>query len=81
MWDQEKVHLQLFERLTKERRVRPTALIPLWEIAGYVLGILVFIIIVVLMIKINRGRDSITRKGSCYGMYCSSGRSHRRALQ
>lgn len=81
MWDQEKVHLELFERLTKERRVRPTALIPLWEIAGYLLGILVFIIIVVLMTKINRGRDSITRKGSRYGMYCSSGRSHWRALQ
>ena len=80
MWDQEKVHLELFERLNKERRVRPTALIP-WEIAGYVLSVLVFVIIVVLMIKINRGRDSITRKGSCYDMYCSSGRSHRRALQ
>ena len=38
MWDQEKAHLELFERLVKERRVRPTALMPLWNIAGYVLG-------------------------------------------
>ncbi|XP_003382792.1 PREDICTED: 5-demethoxyubiquinone hydroxylase, mitochondrial-like [Amphimedon queenslandica] len=38
MWEQEKAHLELFERLVKERRVRPTALMPLWNIAGYALG-------------------------------------------
>lgn len=39
MWDQEKNHLQKFEQIIAERRVRPTALVPLWNIAGYVLGI------------------------------------------
>lgn len=39
MWDQEKEHLKKFEQIVAERRVRPTALIPLWNIAGYVLGI------------------------------------------
>ncbi|XP_027056958.1 5-demethoxyubiquinone hydroxylase, mitochondrial [Pocillopora verrucosa] len=38
MWDQEKEHLKKFEQIVAERRVRPTALIPLWNIAGYVLG-------------------------------------------
>jgi ubiquinone biosynthesis monooxygenase Coq7 len=35
---QEKVHLDAFERLIAERRVRPTALMPLWHAAGYALG-------------------------------------------
>ena len=39
MWDQEKNHLKKFEQIIAERRVRPTALVPLWNIAGYVLGI------------------------------------------
>ena len=38
MWDQEKHHLATFERLIPEYRVRPTAFLPLWNIAGYVLG-------------------------------------------
>jgi len=38
MWDQEKNHLATFERLIPEYRVRPTAFLPLWNIAGYVLG-------------------------------------------
>ena len=38
MWDQEKEHLQKFEQIIAERRVRPTVLVPLWNIAGYVLG-------------------------------------------
>ena len=38
MWEQEKVHLELFEKLMKENRVRPTALMPLWNIAGFALG-------------------------------------------
>lgn len=38
MWDQEKEHLKKFEQVVAEKRVRPTALIPLWNIAGYVLG-------------------------------------------
>jgi ubiquinone biosynthesis monooxygenase Coq7 len=35
---QEERHLAQFDRLTAERRVRPTALSPLWHIAGYALG-------------------------------------------
>jgi demethoxyubiquinone hydroxylase (CLK1/Coq7/Cat5 family) len=39
MWDQEKAHLKKFEELMPKYRVRPTALLPLWDIAGFVLGI------------------------------------------
>ena len=35
---QEERHLAAFERLVVERRVRPTALQPLWHVAGYALG-------------------------------------------
>jgi ubiquinone biosynthesis monooxygenase Coq7 len=35
---QEDAHLATFERLVKERRVRPTALEPVWRVAGYALG-------------------------------------------
>jgi ubiquinone biosynthesis monooxygenase Coq7 len=35
---QEKRHLERFDTLVAERRVRPTALAPLWHIAGYALG-------------------------------------------
>ena len=38
MADQEKYHLETFDRIVAERRVRPTALNPLWRIAGYALG-------------------------------------------
>jgi len=38
MWDQEKEHKAKFEELLPKYRVRPTALIPLWNIAGYALG-------------------------------------------
>ncbi|XP_068761797.1 5-demethoxyubiquinone hydroxylase, mitochondrial-like isoform X2 [Montipora capricornis] len=38
MWDQEKEHLQTFEQIVANNRVRPTVLIPLWNIAGYLLG-------------------------------------------
>lgn len=31
-------HLAAFERLVGDRRVRPTALLPLWHVAGYALG-------------------------------------------
>ena len=34
----EKRHLARFETLLKERRVRPTLLYPLWNVAGYALG-------------------------------------------
>ena len=38
MAEQERVHLETFERLMVERRVRPSALHPLWHVAGFVLG-------------------------------------------
>jgi ubiquinone biosynthesis monooxygenase Coq7 len=38
MADQEQRHLQTFDRLVNERRVRPTALEPVWRIAGFALG-------------------------------------------
>ncbi|HXP05920.1 MAG TPA: demethoxyubiquinone hydroxylase family protein [Stellaceae bacterium] len=38
MAEQEQRHLAQFDRLMCERRVRPTALSPLWHIAGYALG-------------------------------------------
>ncbi len=38
MKEQEEEHLRTFSRLIAERRVRPTALLPLWHVAGFVLG-------------------------------------------
>ncbi len=34
----EREHLAAFDRLVGERRVRPTALMPLWHVAGFALG-------------------------------------------
>ncbi len=38
MQEQEQVHLDTFSRLIGERRVRPTALLPVWHVAGFALG-------------------------------------------
>jgi ubiquinone biosynthesis monooxygenase Coq7 len=38
MQAQEQHHLDTFSRLIGERRVRPTALLPLWHLAGFALG-------------------------------------------
>lgn len=38
MADQERDHLAAFETLIRERRVRPTALTPLWHLGGFALG-------------------------------------------
>lgn len=38
MAEQEARHLEAFERLVVARRVRPTALQPLWHVAGFALG-------------------------------------------
>jgi ubiquinone biosynthesis monooxygenase Coq7 len=38
MWDQEKVHLAKFNELIPKYKARPSALLPLWNIAGYALG-------------------------------------------
>ncbi len=40
MQEQEQEHLDTFTRLVRERRVRPTALLPLWHVAGFALGAL-----------------------------------------
>lgn len=39
MADQEKKHLDAFDTLVVERRVRPTAMLPIWNAAGYALGL------------------------------------------
>ncbi|KAM6250044.1 NADPH-dependent 3-demethoxyubiquinone 3-hydroxylase, mitochondrial [Porphyrio hochstetteri] len=38
MWNQEKAHLQKFNELMVAYRVRPTVLLPFWNVAGFVLG-------------------------------------------
>lgn len=38
MAEQERAHLETFEKLLPERRTRPTALQPLWHAAGFALG-------------------------------------------
>lgn len=38
MQAQERIHLETFRELIASRRVRPTAMLPLWHIAGFALG-------------------------------------------
>lgn len=38
MADQETIHLETFNRLLDERRVRPTLLFPVWNMVGYGAG-------------------------------------------
>jgi len=38
MADAERAHLDRFDAMVAERRVRPTALMPLWHVAGFALG-------------------------------------------
>lgn len=38
MAEQEQVHLDKFSEMMIKRRVRPTALMPLWHVGGFVLG-------------------------------------------
>jgi ubiquinone biosynthesis monooxygenase Coq7 len=38
MAEQEQRHLKAFDKMVNERRVRPTALEPVWRIAGFALG-------------------------------------------
>ena len=38
MADQEQEHIEAFEKLVLNHRVRPTALLPVWNVAGYFLG-------------------------------------------
>lgn len=39
MQEQEEGHLKKFEELIPKHRVRPTALLPLWNVAGFALGV------------------------------------------
>ncbi len=39
MEEEEQDHLDSFDKLLLERDVRPTALMPLWHVAGYTLGV------------------------------------------
>ncbi len=38
MHDQEVHHVEVFEKMVADRRVRPTVLQPLWHVAGFMLG-------------------------------------------
>lgn len=38
MAEQERRHLDVFDEMVADRRVRPTALMPLWHVAGFALG-------------------------------------------
>ena len=38
MADQEKEHIETFEKLIIDNKVRPTALLPIWGVAGFLLG-------------------------------------------
>jgi len=38
MWDQEKKHLEKFNEIMADNRIRPTVLLPLWNAAGFLLG-------------------------------------------
>ena len=39
MLEQERIHLKVFDSILSENRARPSALRPIWEIAGYALGV------------------------------------------
>lgn len=38
---QEQAHVKCFENLVLQRRVRPSLFLPLWEFAGFILGMYV----------------------------------------
>lgn len=38
MWDQEKEHLDIFNKLMPKYRARPTILLPIWNVTGFALG-------------------------------------------
>lgn len=38
MWDQEKEHKKKFDELLPKYRARPTVMLPIWNVAGFVLG-------------------------------------------
>lgn len=50
MWDEEKLHLAKFNELIPKYKVRPSALLPVWNVAGYVLGKIEYIFFVIVEI-------------------------------
>lgn len=38
MWDEEKAHLAKFNELIPKYKARPSALLPVWNLAGFALG-------------------------------------------
>ncbi|XP_033745827.1 5-demethoxyubiquinone hydroxylase, mitochondrial-like isoform X2 [Pecten maximus] len=38
MWDEEKEHLETFEKLIVQHRARPTVMLPIWDVAAFALG-------------------------------------------
>ena len=42
MAEGEKKHVKEFNRLIKDKSIRPTALLPIWKIAGYSLGFICY---------------------------------------
>ena len=58
MWDDEKMHLKKMNELVLKNRVRPTALLPIWNVAGFALGRDVFYVIIktttVITMSINK---------------------------
>lgn len=38
MWEDEKIHLETFNKLIVQHRARPTVLLPIWNVAGFALG-------------------------------------------
>ena len=53
---QEQRHLERFDALMAERRVRPTALQPLWNVAGFALG-------AATALDVREGGDGLHRRG------------------
>ena len=82
--------MQLFDKLVKERRVRPTALMPLWDVLAYGLGEYIHQYRTIDQ-EIEVGVSSFcpalprlwhcsVRQGGCNGVYSGSGGGDRRAL-
>jgi len=38
MWDSERKHIDTFDKLVHQHKIRPTALYPIWKAAAYALG-------------------------------------------
>ena len=74
MWDEEKAHLAKFNELIPKYRARPSALLPLWNIAGFALGKVNLFDGKLFTMEKNfhcRSWHSSARERSSYGMYGS----------